>query len=43
MEKKYPYSYQLETPGSLIKPQTLIKEISDQAQTYNKELLLLLG
>lgn len=42
-KKKYPYSYQLETPGSLIKPQTLIKEISDQAQTYNKEVIVTTG
>ncbi|ODV95560.1 hypothetical protein PACTADRAFT_50262 [Pachysolen tannophilus NRRL Y-2460] len=35
---KYPYTYQLETPGSAIKPQTLISEISKQAHAMkNKE------
>lgn len=42
-KEKYPYAYQLETPGSLIKPQTLIKEISEQSSTYNKEVIVTTG
>jgi acetolactate synthase-1/2/3 large subunit len=42
-KEKYPYSYQLETPGSKIKPQTLIKEIDTQVQTYNKEVIITTG
>lgn len=42
-KEKYPYAYQLETPGSRIKPQTLIKEISDQLQTYDKEVIVTTG
>ncbi|RCK57310.1 Acetolactate synthase catalytic subunit, mitochondrial [Candida viswanathii] len=42
-KEKYPYSYQEETPGSLIKPQTAIKEINRQAQTYDKEVIVTTG
>ncbi|RLV94149.1 Acetolactate synthase catalytic subunit mitochondrial [Spathaspora sp. JA1] len=42
-KEKYPYSYQEETPGSLIKPQTLIREISKQSMTYNKEVIVTTG
>lgn len=42
-KEKYPYAYQLETPGSLIKPQTLIKEISKQSSTYDKEVYVTTG
>lgn len=42
-KEKYPYAYQLETPGSKIKPQTLIREISAQSATYNKEVLVTTG
>jgi len=42
-KEKYPYSYQLETPGSKIKPQTLIKEIDRQVQTYDKEVIITTG
>ncbi|KAK6462247.1 thiamine diphosphate-binding protein [Scheffersomyces coipomensis] len=42
-KEKFPYAYQLETPGSLVKPQTLIREISEQASTYNKEVLYTTG
>lgn len=42
-KEKYPYAYQLETPGSKIKPQTLIKEISRQSATYDKEVLVTTG
>lgn len=42
-KEKYPYSYTKETPGSLIKPQTLIAEISKQSQTYGKEVIVTTG
>lgn len=42
-KKQYPYAYQLETPGSAIKPQTLIREISKQAMTYDKEVIYTTG
>ncbi|OBA20028.1 acetolactate synthase [Metschnikowia bicuspidata var. bicuspidata NRRL YB-4993] len=42
-KEQYPYSYMLETPGSRIKPQTLIREISDQSQTYDKEVIVTTG
>ncbi|KAI3403448.2 ILV2 [Candida oxycetoniae] len=42
-KEKYPYAYQLETPGSKIKPQTLIKEISKQSMTYDKEVYVTTG
>lgn len=42
-KEKYPYAYQEETPGSKIKPQTLIKEISKQSATYGKEVIVTTG
>ncbi|GME83955.1 unnamed protein product [Ambrosiozyma monospora] len=42
-KEKYPYSYQLETPGSKIKPQTLIKEIDTQATLLDKEVIVTTG
>ncbi|GEQ70875.1 hypothetical protein JCM33374_g4555 [Metschnikowia sp. JCM 33374] len=42
-KEQYPYNYMLETPGSRIKPQTLIREISDQSQTYDKEVIVTTG
>lgn len=42
-KEKYPYNYLKEHPGSLVKPQTLIKEISKQSQTYNKDVILTTG
>mmetsp|Transcript_1700 Transcript_1700/g.1687 ORF Transcript_1700/g.1687 Transcript_1700/m.1687 type:complete len:675 (-) Transcript_1700:153-2177(-) len=42
-KEKYPYAYQLETPGSLIKPQTLIREISKQSSTYDKDVYVTTG
>ncbi|CAH2353486.1 acetolactate synthase catalytic subunit, mitochondrial [[Candida] railenensis] len=42
-KEKFPYAYTLETPGSLIKPQTVIKEISKQSQTYGKEVIVTTG
>lgn len=40
---KYPYSYMKETPGSKIKPQTLIQEIARQSETYDKEVIVTTG
>lgn len=40
---KYPYSYLKETPGSKIKPQTLIQEIARQSETYDKEVIVTTG
>lgn len=42
-KEKYPYAYMEETPGSAIKPQTLIKEINKQAHTYGKEVIVTTG
>lgn len=42
-KEKYTYDYQKETPGSLIKPQTLIQEISKQSLTYGKEVIVTTG
>ena len=42
-KEKYPYAYQLETPGSLIKPQTLMKEISKQAHATGKPVIVTTG
>lgn len=42
-KEQYPYDYMKETPGSKIKPQTLIKEISRQAHTYGKEVIVTTG
>lgn len=40
---KYPYNYLKESPDSKIKPQTLIKEISKQSATYNKDVIITTG
>lgn len=40
---KYPFAYMLETPGSKIKPQTLIREIARQSETYDKEVIVTTG
>lgn len=42
-KEKYPYDYMKETPDSKIKPQTLIREISDQAHTYGKDVIVTTG
>lgn len=42
-KEKYPYSYQKETPGGLIKPQTLIQEISKQAAATGKPVIVTTG
>lgn len=42
-KEKYPFAYKLETPGSKIKPQTLIREISKQTENYDKEIIVTTG
>lgn len=42
-KEQYPYSYTVESPDSLIKPQTVIKEISKQLQTYGKDVIVTTG
>ncbi|GME86602.1 unnamed protein product [[Candida] boidinii] len=42
-KSKYPYSYQLETPGSAIKPQTLIREISKQVNESGRDYVISTG
>lgn len=40
---KYPYAYKMETPGSKIKPQTLMQEISKQAHATGKPVIVTTG
>jgi acetolactate synthase-1/2/3 large subunit len=40
---KYPYAYKKETPGSKIKPQTLMQEISKQAHATGKPVIVTTG
>lgn len=42
-KEQYPYNYTKETPGSKIKPQTLIQEIARQSETYDKEVIVTTG
>lgn len=42
-KEQYPYAYTKETPGSKIKPQTLIREIARQSETYDKEVIVTTG
>lgn len=42
-KEKYPYSYQLETEGSKIKPQTLMQEISKQANETGRPVIVTTG
>ncbi|ODV86617.1 hypothetical protein CANARDRAFT_27045 [[Candida] arabinofermentans NRRL YB-2248] len=42
-KEKYPYAYQEETPDSKIKPQTLLKEISAQANATGREVIVTTG
>lgn len=42
-KEKYPYAFMKETPGSKIKPQTLIQEIARQSETYGKEVIVTTG
>lgn len=42
-KEKYPYSYQLETPDSKIKPQTLMQEISKQANATGRPVIVTTG
>lgn len=42
-KKQYPYDYQKETPGSRIKPQTLIRKLSDACSKLNKDVVITTG
>lgn len=42
-KEKYPYAYQKETPGSKIKPQTVIAKLSDLANATDKEVIVTTG
>ncbi|KAG7727999.1 hypothetical protein KL933_002125 [Ogataea haglerorum] len=42
-KEKYPYAYQTETPGSRIKPQTLMREISKQAHATGRDIVVTTG
>ncbi|VEU21443.1 DEKNAAC102441 [Brettanomyces naardenensis] len=42
-KRKYPYGYEVETPGSPIKPQTVIKEINKQASATGREVIVTTG
>lgn len=42
-KSKYPYAYQKEVPGGKIKPQTLMQEISKQANATGKEVIVTTG
>lgn len=42
-KEKYPYAYQKETPGSKIKPQTVIGRLSDLANNSGKEVIVTTG
>ncbi|KAH3663615.1 hypothetical protein OGAPHI_005016 [Ogataea philodendri] len=43
LKEKYPYAYQKETPGSKIKPQTLMQEISKQATATGRDVIVTTG
>lgn len=42
-KEKYPYAYKKETPGSKIKPQTVIGRLSDLANKTDKEVIVTTG
>lgn len=42
-KEKYPYDYMKETPDSAIKPQTLIREISEQSSKQPREVIVTTG
>ncbi|EMG50398.1 Acetolactate synthase [Candida maltosa Xu316] len=42
-KEKYPYAYELETPGSEIMPQTVLREINSQVQQYGKDVIVTTG
>lgn len=42
-KEKYPFAYQKETPGSKIKPQTVISKLSDLANKSDKEVIVTTG
>jgi len=42
-KKRYPFDFERETPGGLIKPQTVIQEISQQTASYKKDVIITTG
>jgi acetolactate synthase-1/2/3 large subunit len=42
-KKRYPFDYERETPGSMIKPQTVIEEISNQTANFKKDVVITTG
>jgi acetolactate synthase-1/2/3 large subunit len=42
-KKKYPFDYERETPGDMIKPQTVIEEISNQVADIKKDVVITTG
>ncbi|KAA8895702.1 thiamine diphosphate-binding protein [Sphaerosporella brunnea] len=42
-KKRYPFDYERESPGSMIKPQTVIEEISNQVADYKKDVVITTG
>lgn len=42
-KEKYPFAYQKEVPGSKIKPQTLIQELSTQANGSGRDVIVTTG
>ncbi|KAI5819103.1 thiamine diphosphate-binding protein [Pyronema omphalodes] len=42
-KKRYPFDYERETPGSMIKPQTVIEEISNQTADRKKDVIITTG
>ncbi|RPB00080.1 acetolactate synthase [Choiromyces venosus 120613-1] len=42
-KKRYPFDYERETPGSMIKPQTVIEEISKQTAHMKEEVVIATG
>lgn len=42
-KNKYPYAYELEVPGGPIKPQTVIREINDQARVTGRDIIIATG
>lgn len=42
-KKRYPFDYEKESPGSMIKPQTVIEEISNQTADFKKDVIITTG
>jgi acetolactate synthase-1/2/3 large subunit len=42
-KKKFPFNYEKESPGSMIKPQTVIKELSRQTAPYSDKVVITTG